>query len=199
MEDNNKMIRNYCGTVVFAILIVLFTVSLGWCSSPQENQAVLVESKIKKSSFKKEIIKRIKKSLPERLRKCPVIVTDVKLLRADDEFNVAEEWTVDTCQEKQVYFVSTSTSPKGYWVNNVTTREEQFALEKKTLREWRALLDDEKFTKGFYYFDEILNDDEFKRWIEEDKNTEVKRIEYKIGNQTHEKYIRVKKNEEGGN
>ena len=77
------------------------------------------------------------------------------MLRADDEFNVAEEWTVDICQETKVYFVSTSTSPKGYWINNVTTREEQYALEKKTLREWKAFLDDEKFTKGFYYFEEI--------------------------------------------
>lgn len=135
----------------------------------QENQGVLADSKIKKSSFKREIVQRIKKTLLKHLRKCSIVVTDIKLLRADDEFNVAEEWTVDVCQETKVYFVSTSTSPKGYWVNSVTTREERFALEKKTLREWKAFLDDEKFTKGFYYSEEILNDDEFKKWVAEDK------------------------------
>lgn len=163
------MTRYYCGVAVFAILIVLFTTSSGRCSVQQENQDVLANSKIKKNSFKKEIMQRIKKTLPKDLRKCSIVVTDVKLLRADDEFNLAEEWTVNVCQETKVYFVSTSTSPKGYWVNSVTTREEQFALEKKTLKEWKAFLDDEKFTKGFYYFEEILKDPEFKEWFEENK------------------------------
>lgn len=168
-KGDNKMTRYYCGLAVFAILILLFTKSLGWCGAQQENQGVLADSKIKRDSFKREIIQRIKKILPKHLRKCSIVVTDIKLLRADDEFNVAEEWTVDACQETKVYFVSTSTSPKGYWVNSVTTREEQFILEKKTLREWKAFLDDEKFTKGFYYFEEIVNDDEFKELIAEDR------------------------------
>ncbi|MBF0523402.1 MAG: hypothetical protein HQL24_10165 [Candidatus Omnitrophica bacterium] len=189
------MIRYHYGGAVCATLIVLLMTSLGWCGVQQENQGILAGSRIKKNSFKKEIVQRIKKTLPERLKKCSIVVTNIKLLRADDEFNVAEEWTIDTCQEAKVYFVSTSTSPKGYWINSVTTREERFALEKKTLREWKAFLNDEKFTKGFYYLEEILNNDEFKKRIEEDKNTPIKNIEYKIGNQTYQQPIKEKKKE----
>lgn len=157
------MIRNYCGAVAFAIFIVLFTTSLGWCSAPQENEGVLADSKIKKNSFKKEIIKRIKKSLSEDLRKCPIVVTNIKLLRADDEYNLAEEWTVNACQEKITYFVRMYDWPERYDYS-VKPREDRIAQEKQALKSTKDwLYDDENYRKQFFYLEEILTDDELKK------------------------------------
>ncbi len=157
------MIRYYCGATVFAILMLLFTVSLGWCSAPQENQGVLSDSKIKKNSFKKEIIKRIKKSLPKDLRQCSIVVTDIKLLRADDEFNLAEEWTVNVCQEKIIYYVRMYDWPKGYDYS-VKPREERIIQEKQALKSTKDwLYDDENYRKQFFYLEEILTDEELRK------------------------------------
>ena len=154
----------YCyGAAVFAILIALFTTSLGWCGMQQENQDVLSKSKIKKNSFKKGILRDIKKTLPKELRKCPILVTTVKLLRVNDELNLAEEWTVDVCQKETIYYVRTYDWPKGYNYI-VRPRDERIAKEKellKSTKDW--LYDDENYRKEFFYLEEILTDDELKK------------------------------------
>ena len=154
------MVNSYSRIFFFIIIVILFS-SSSVSSSPQVDQGILVYSKIKKNSFKKEILRRIKKTLPKNSRRCLFIVSDIKLLRANDEFNVAEEWTIDICQQTKVYFVSTSTWPKGYWVNNVTTRDERFFWEKDLLKKTASWIHDKNYTKDFYYFEEILKDDEF--------------------------------------
>ncbi len=146
--------------VNFLVFVILFTTpSLG--GAELMKQDVLAQSKIKKSSFKK-VFNEIKKILSKEFKKCSIIVTDIKLIRADDELNVAEEWTVDICREKKVYFVSSSTWPEGYWINNVITREERFAWEKQLLKKTIFWIDDKDYTKDFYYFNEILKEDEFR-------------------------------------
>lgn len=153
------MARYYCGAAVFAILIALFTTSLGWCDMQQENQNVLVNSKIKKSSFKK-IFQDIKKTLPKELRQCPIVVTDVKLLKQKNG-GVAEDWTVNICQETKDYFISTF-HPKGYFCE-VVLKEDQFAHEKKL---WNAVKNDtdaDEWRAALFYVDEIeaTDQDEF--------------------------------------
>ncbi len=145
------MARYYCGIAVFAILIVLFTTSSGRCDVQRENQGVLAESKIKKSSFKK-VFRDIQKTLPKQLRKCPIVVTNIKLLKRENG-GVAEDWTVDICQETKVYFISTF-HPKGYFCT-VVPKEEQFAHEKKL---WNAVKDDDdaaEWRATLFHIDEI--------------------------------------------
>ena len=141
------MTRYYCGAAVFAILIVLFTPSLGRCNVQQENQSVFATSKIRKSVFGK-ILQDIKKTLPEQLKKCPIVVTDIIFRQRKYKYNsIAEEWTVDICQGRRVYFIIDE-SPYGSHYT-VEPKEERMEREKKiwdTVKnddedgEWRATL-----------------------------------------------------------
>ena len=125
------MIRYYCGVAVFTILIVLFTPSFGRCSVQRENQEVLAFSKIRKKNIK-QVLNDIKRTLPKQLKECPIIVTDIKLLKQEDE-RVWEDWTVDVCQEKKIYFIDTY-APKRYCCT-VMTKEEALIKEKPI---WKA-------------------------------------------------------------
>lgn len=147
------MTRYYWGVTVFIFLTAPFTTSFGWCNAKLDNQNVLTESKIKKSSFKK-IVREIKNTLPKELRKCPVVVTKIKLLREKDEFNVDEEWMVDVCQTKKFYFVSTSDWPKGYWVDSVELKEERVSREKRMLSIAKKLGTTEEWRDDFFYIDD---------------------------------------------
>ena len=153
-RGDSKMVHYHYRVIFFAIVIILFTASLG-VSKQYENQSILSESKIKKKSFKKGIVRRIKKTLSKELRKCPVVITNIKLFRAADEFNVDEEWTVDICQEIKVYFVSTSTWPKGYWIDSVELKKERIAREKKILNVAKKLGTEEAWRDDLFYIDEI--------------------------------------------
>jgi len=148
------MAQHHYRTILFVIMIMLFTPSLAM-SNQYQNQTVLSESKIKKKGFQKEIIQRIKKALPKELRKCSVVVTSIKLFKADDEFNVDEEWTVDICQQRRIYFVSTSTWPKGYWIDSVESKEERITREKKLLDVAKKLGTEETWREDLFYIDEI--------------------------------------------
>ncbi|GEM_PF-6183085 len=145
------MTRYYCEVAVFAILIILLTTSLGWCSAPQENQSVLANSKIKKNIFPK-VFRDIKKTLPKELKKCPIVVTDIKLLKAGNDS--AEDWTVDICQETKVYFVYTYWL-KGFYGHIVKPKEEQFTKEKEIWDGSKKLGYEETWRKALFYVDEI--------------------------------------------
>jgi len=145
------MTRYYYGAVVFVILIGLFITSFGWCSAQPLDQDILNESKIKKSSFKK-VFQEIKKTLPKELNQCSIVVTDIRLLKSEKD-SVAENWTVEVCQDKREYFVSTY-NPKGYFCT-VTPKEKVFSVEKAF---WNAAKKDgteEKERGKFFYIDEL--------------------------------------------
>ena len=145
------MTRYYCGLAVFAILIILFTISLGWCGAKQENQGVLANSKIKKNIFPK-VFRDIKKTLPNQLKKCPIIVTDIKFLKAGNDS--AEDWTVNICQETKVYFVYTYLL-KGFYGHIVKPKEEEFSEEKKFWDAAKKFGHEETWRKALFYVDEI--------------------------------------------
>lgn len=145
------MNRYYCGVAVFAILMVLLTISLGWCGAQQENQSVLANSKIKKNIFPK-VFRDIQKTLPKQLRKCPIVVTDIKLLKAGNDS--AEDWTVNICQETRVYFVYTYWL-KGLYGHIVKSKEEQFAKEKKIWEAAKKHEDEEYWRDVLFYLDEF--------------------------------------------
>src|SRR3989338_665895 len=147
------MTRNYCVAVVFAILIVLFMPSLGRCNVQQENQDVLANSKIKKNVFEK-VFRDIKKTLPEHLKKCPIIVTDITFRQRKYKYNnIAEEWTVDVCQERKVYFIVDESPYGGHYT--VEPKEERMAREKKI---WDAVKNDDKdgeWRSTLFYVDQL--------------------------------------------
>lgn len=115
------------------------------------NQDILTQSKIKKSSIKK-VLDDIKKTLPKELKKCQIVVTDIKLLKREKE-SVAENWIIEVCQDTKEYFVSTY-HPKGYFCT-VTPKEKVISFEKAF---WNAAKKDgtEEQDRGkFFYIDEI--------------------------------------------
>lgn len=144
------MDRYYWGVVVF-VLILLFTPSFGRCNVQQENQDVLIKSKIKKDIFP-EVFRDIKKALPKQLKKCPIIVTDIKFLKAGNDN--AEDWTVNICQETKVYFVYAYLL-KGFYGHIVKPKEEQFAKEKEIWDAAKKFGDEETWRKALFYVDEI--------------------------------------------
>ncbi|MFA5060644.1 MAG: hypothetical protein WC676_08485 [Candidatus Omnitrophota bacterium] len=115
------------------------------------NLDVLSQSKIKKSSFK-QVFNDIKKTLPKELKKCPIAVTDIKLLKAGNDS--AEDWTINICQETKVYFVY-GYLLKGYYGYVVKPKEEQFAKEKKLWDATKKFKDEETWRKALFYVDEI--------------------------------------------
>ena len=165
-KGDSKMIRYYCEVAVLAILIVLFTASLGWCRAQHENQDVLANSKIKKNIFPK-IFRDIKKTLPNQLKKCPIIVSDIKLLKAGNDS--AEDWTVNLCQETRVFFVY-DYSLKGFYLYIVKPKEEQFAKEKEIWNAAKKFGDEEIWQKTLFYVDEI----EAMNKMGENKDTPIK-------------------------
>ena len=123
-KGDNKM-AHYFRVYLFVFVALLATSSLG--GAELMNPDILSQSKVKKSSFK-QILNDIKKTLPKELRKCSIVVTDIKLLKHENE-RVWEDWTIDICQETRVYYIDTFT-PKGYYCT-VMLKEEAFAKEKK--------------------------------------------------------------------
>ncbi|HQO58826.1 MAG TPA: hypothetical protein PLT76_08935 [Candidatus Omnitrophota bacterium] len=122
-----------------------------WCNTQRDNQNVLVNSKIKENFFP-IVFREIKKTLPKQLKKCPIIVADIKLLKAGNDR--AEDWTVDICQETKVYFVY------AYWLKGsylciVKPKGEQFVKEKEIWDAAKKFGDEETWRKALFYVDEI--------------------------------------------
>jgi hypothetical protein len=182
--------------------LILIILTLEGCASFSEinsqglDQGVLAESRIE-DRFKKGIIWKINKILPKKLKKCPIIITNVKVLRPNDDFYKAEEWTAKICQKEKVYFINKVSHERVTYSNRIAyivmTREEKFEMEKAGLKKSFVFLDDEEFKKGFYYLEEILGDDEVEKLIEHYNNTESKCTEYKIGKRSYTHCMRVKK------
>ncbi|MCK5215178.1 MAG: hypothetical protein KAR05_07495 [Candidatus Omnitrophica bacterium] len=123
------MARYYFRVNFLTIMIILFTASLGYSATYNINQDVLKNSKIKKKSLKKQIFRRIIKTLPKEVKKCPIVVTDIAFRQRKSEYNsVAEEWTVDICQEAKVYFIIDESPYGGYYT--VEPKEARKAREK---------------------------------------------------------------------
>ena len=117
----------------------------------QQDQGVLATSKINKNIFP-NVFRDIKRTLPNHLRKCQIIVADIKFLKAGND--TAEEWTVSICQETKVYFVY------AYWLKSfcghtVRPKEEQFAKEKEIWDAAKKLGDEKTWRKALFYVDEI--------------------------------------------
>ena len=147
------MVRYYFGLVFLVALLGLLTASLGWCSVQKENQSVLMKSKIS-SRYQKGILQRIKQALPRNLKSCSIAVVDIIFLQREYKYpSAAEEWTVNVCQEKRVYFVADE-SPKGKYYT-ITPKEERLAKEKKI---WDTVRNDDKdgeWRATLFYIDEI--------------------------------------------
>lgn len=147
------MIRCYYGVVVLAFFLILVTPTLGSGNVQQENQRVLTESKIKKSSIKKAL-QDIKKTLSGELRNCPIEVIDVKLLKYDEsDGDVGENWTVKVCQDEKEYLITTF-HPKGYYCT-VVPKQEQLAKEIKTWNAAKKHNDEDYWRDVLFYIDEI--------------------------------------------
>lgn len=138
--------------LIINFVIIMVFLSTGLLEAAESmNQNILAESKIKKSSFKRAF-KEIKKTLPQELKKCQIIVKNIKFLNADKDS--AEEWAVDVCEEKKVYFVY-GYLLKGYSGLVVKLKEEQFAKEKEIWTGAKKFGDEETWRKTLFYFDEI--------------------------------------------
>lgn len=115
------------------------------------NPDVIGQSKIKKSSFK-QIFNDIKKTLPKKMRRCPMVVTKIKLLKEEND-GVAEDWTIDVCRETKVYLVSTF-QPKGYYCD-VILKEEALTQEIKYWEAAKRHGDEDFWRESLLYVDEI--------------------------------------------
>ena len=146
------MTRYYYGVVVVSILIVLVTTSLGWCGAQQENQGVLANSKIKKNIFPK-VFRDIKRTLPKELRQCPIVVTDIKLLKTESDA-ATEDWTVNICQETKVYCVQAYWL-KGSYLESVKSKEEVLARQKAIWETAKKIGNEEEWRDTLFYIDEI--------------------------------------------
>ena len=147
-RGKNKM-AHYFKINFLVIVILLATSSSG--GADLMNLNILSRSKVKESSFK-QILNDIKKTLPKELRQCAILVTDIRLLKRENN-NVAENWTVEVCQDKREYFVSTY-HPKGYFCT-VTPKEKVFAFEKVFWNTAKKDGTEEKNKMQFFYIDEL--------------------------------------------
>lgn len=135
---------------MFVIMVMLFIFSIESIAQP-EDRSILNESKIKTKSFNK-VFRDIKKTLSKESKKCPIEVTDVKLLKSKDG-GVAEDWTVSICEETKVYLVTTF-HPKGYYVS-VIPKEEALAQDIKYWRAAKKFGTEETWRDTMIYIDEI--------------------------------------------
>jgi hypothetical protein len=144
MRGVNKVLFYF--RVNFLVAIILLAMpSLG--GAELMNQDVLAQSKIKESSFK-QIFNDIKKTLPKELKHCPILVANIKLLKQKNG-GVAEDWTVNICQETRAYFVS-NLHPKGYFCE-VVPREDQLAHEMKIWNAAKKDGDEDYWRKILFY------------------------------------------------
>jgi len=149
-KGDNKM-AYYFRVNLVVIVILLTTSSFG--GAELMNPDVLSQSRIKKISFK-QILNDIKKTLPKELRKCSIVVTDIAFLQREYKYpNIAEEWTIDVCQEKKVYFIADE-SPKGKYYT-VTPGGKRLNKEKEI---WNAVKnddDDGEWRATLFYINKI--------------------------------------------
>lgn len=125
--------------------------SAGWSNNQYESQDILTTSIIRKKAIPK-VFRDIKKTLPQKLKKCPVVVVDIRLLEAGDDR--AEDWTINVCQEKRTFFVY-AYSLKGSYFCIVKSKEEQFTKEQGIWNAAKKSGDEKIWQKALFYIDEI--------------------------------------------